>query len=227
MSVQQDGARITPASGPAAVAIRVGGRASSAVRQLSGGLGIQAVTRRPVGEEITRRIIEPLDLADTYWPGVGEQTIRGRHPRGYAFPRASDGAPVEGPLIDVTDQDASAPWAAGALVSTPGDLLTFFTALVEGDLLPPQLLEEMQTTVVVPPAFSLRGTGEEYGLGLQTFPLSCGGMAWTHGGDISGTQTRGGVTEDGRGVMLAVTANPPTLEAAVHVEEAVDAILCR
>ncbi|SDQ15599.1 serine hydrolase [Quadrisphaera sp. DSM 44207] len=191
------------------------------------GLIVQAVTGRPVGEEITRRIIEPLHLEDTYWPGEGEQTIRGEHPRGYAFPRAADGTVVQGPLVDVTDQDPSAPWAAGALVSTPGDLLAFFTALVEGELLSPEMLEQMQTTVPVPADQSLRATGEEYGLGLQTFPLSCGGIGWTHGGDISGTETRGAVTEDGRGVMIAVTATPPTVEAYVHVEEAVDAAICR
>ena len=191
------------------------------------GLLVQAVTGRPVGEEITRRIIDPLELEDTYWPGQGEQTVRGEHPRGYAFVRAEDGTAVDAPLVDVTDQDASAPWAAGALVSTPGDLLDFTTALVDGELLPPELLEEMRTTVPVPPESSLRGTGEEYGLGLQTFPLSCGGVAWGHGGDIRGTQTRGAVTEDGRGVMIAVTAGPRDLEAAVHVEEAVDAALCQ
>ena len=68
-------------------------------------------------------------------PGEGELALRGEHPRGYAFPRRADGSPGTGPLVDVTEQDTSAPWAAGALVSTPGELLEFFTALIDGEQL--------------------------------------------------------------------------------------------
>lgn len=181
------------------------------------GLLIQAVSDRPVGEEITRRIIEPLQLKDTYWPGVGEQRLRAAHPRGYQLAQNS-------PPVDVTDQDTSAPWAAGALVSTPSDLLRSFTALLDGRLLTPELLEQMQTTVPAPGS-SVSGD-EQYGLGLATFTLSCGGVAWTHGGDIPGYETRNAVTTDGRGAVVAVTALPTTLEAAQRVEEAVDTALC-
>ena len=182
------------------------------------GLLVQEVTGRPVGEEITRRIIEPLGLRDTYWPVEGEQELRGRHPHGYWRT-----TPTE-PLTDVSVQDPSFGWAAGQLVSTPGDLLEFFTALVDGEVLAPEQLAEMQRTVAAPTS-SLDGD-EAYGLGLQTFTLSCGGTAWTHGGDIPGYQTRGAVTEDGRGVMLAVTALPVDEPSAQHVEDVVDAALC-
>jgi D-alanyl-D-alanine carboxypeptidase len=182
------------------------------------GLLVQGVTGRPVGEEITRRVIEPLGLADTYWPLEGEQEIRGEHPRGYAT-SAAGAEPT-----DVTVLDPSAAWAAGALVSTPGDLLEFTTALVDGELLGPELLAEMQTTVPAPDS-TARG-GEAYGLGLQTFTLSCGGTAWTHGGDIPGYETRSAVTPDGRGAVVAVTTLPTELDQAVHVEEAVDAAVC-
>ena len=180
---------------------------------------VQAVTGRPVGEEITRRIIEPLGLRDTYWPAEGEQELRGRHPRGYWK------TTPEGPLTDVSVQDPSFGWAAGQMVSTPGDLLEFFTALVEGEVLAPELLAEMQAAVPAPSA-SLDGD-EGYGLGLQTFTLSCGGTAWTHGGDIPGYETRGAVTDDGRGVMVAVTTLPaPDDDSGQHVEDVVDAALC-
>ena len=124
----------------------------------------------------------------------------------------------------MTVQDPAFGWAAGQLVSTPRDQLDFFTALVDGELLSPDLLAEMEATVPAPGATILGD--EAYGLGLQTLTLSCGATAWTHGGDIPGFQTRGAVTTDGRGVMLAVTALPTVEETAAHVEEAVDTAIC-
>ncbi|WP_369132472.1 serine hydrolase domain-containing protein [Modestobacter sp. I12A-02662] len=47
------------------------------------GLLVQEVTGRPVGEEVTRRVVEPLELAGTYWPAEGEVSLRGEHPHGY------------------------------------------------------------------------------------------------------------------------------------------------
>ncbi|MFC0629235.1 serine hydrolase domain-containing protein [Kribbella deserti] len=183
------------------------------------GLLVQKVTGRPLGEEITKRVIERARLRNTYWPAVGEQKIRGRHPRGY-YAESSDG-----PLVDVTELDPSMAWAAGALVSTPSDLLKFFTALIGGKLLKPEQLAQMMTTVEAPGA---NATGDaRYGLGLATFPLTCGGFAWTHGGDIFGYETRNAVTTDGRGAAIAVTALPRSLPQAKRVEKALDTTLCR
>ncbi len=72
------------------------------------GLIVQKVTGRPVAEQITKRVIEPLRLRDTYWPAEGDKTIRGTHPRGY-FP-ANDGKPP----VDITESEASPAWSAGA-----------------------------------------------------------------------------------------------------------------
>ncbi|MQA33954.1 serine hydrolase [Modestobacter roseus] len=190
------------------------------------GLVVQQVTGRPVGEEITRRIIEPLGLRATYWPGEGEQEIRGRHPHTYFPLDRENPLPVDPgtPLTDVTDQDVSMGWAAGALVSSPRDLLRFDQALVDGELLTPDLLAEMQDTVPADGTV-LRGQ-EEYGLGLQTYTLSCGGVAWGHGGDIPGAHTRNAVTSDGRGAVVVVTGEPTTEEQAVRLEETIDTAIC-
>ncbi len=179
------------------------------------GLIIQKVTGRPVGEEITERIIEPLGLRDTYWPAQGDQTIRGRHPHGYW--------PVDG-HVDVTVQDPAMGWAAGQLIGTPRDLTTFLTALLGGRLLEPALLDEMRTTVDAP-EFDTTGTAR-YGLGIASFELSCGGLAWNHGGDAPGYVSRHAVTDDGRAATVVVTANPTTRPAAEHVEDAVDRAIC-
>jgi D-alanyl-D-alanine carboxypeptidase len=179
---------------------------------------VQKVTGRPIGEEITKRVINRIGLRHTYWPQVGDQSIRGAHPQGYFAAKPGD------PLVDVTESDPSAGWAAGAMISTPGDILTFFTALIDGRLLAPAQLRQMETTVAAPGS-DVRGD-ERYGLGLETFSLSCGGFAWSHGGDYPGYETRNAVTSDGRGAVVAVTALPTTLDAATHVEDAVDAAIC-
>ncbi|MCE7004227.1 beta-lactamase family protein [Kibdelosporangium philippinense] len=166
------------------------------------GMVIERVTGRPVAEQVTKRVIDKIGLRDTYWPGVGDKTIRGQHPQGYGL--AKDGS-----VIDVTSLDPSAGWAAGQLISTPRDLSTFFAALLDGRLLPAAQLSEMQKTV---PSDMFPGSG--YGLGLARIPLSCGGVYWGHGGDIPGFETRGGATEDGRRVSIVVTALPGTFDPA-------------
>ncbi|MGA5304227.1 serine hydrolase domain-containing protein [Nucisporomicrobium flavum] len=182
------------------------------------GLIIERVTERPVGEEITRRIIEPLGLRDTYWPGVGEQSLRGRHPQGYVA--TAPGAP----WIDVTRMDPSLGWSAGQLVASPGDLRTFFEALIGGKLLKPAQQAAMLKTV---PAPGFEPTGDwQYGLGVARHPLPCGGYAWGHGGDIQGFETRNLVTTDGRSAVVAVTGLPTSEEMLTHVTDTVDAALC-
>lgn len=70
--------------------------------------------------------------------------------------------------------------------------------------------------------------GARYGLGVVSTPMSCGGLAWGHGGDIPGYQTRTGVTDDGRAVTIAVTADGPRVEQGpADVLDLVDAALCR
>ncbi|GAA4516268.1 serine hydrolase domain-containing protein [Nonomuraea ferruginea] len=182
------------------------------------GLVVQKVTGRPIGEEITRRVIKPLGLRDTYWPGVGERDIRGPHPKGYLALKPGD------PYRDVTRLDPSMAWAAGALVATPKDLNTFMTALMNGELLRPAQLKQMKKTVAAP-EFDTVG-GARYGLGIATFKLSCGGFAWSHGGSAPGYATGNGVTEDGRAATVAVTSLPSDLPAVKNLEAALDTALC-
>ncbi len=183
------------------------------------GLLAQKVTGRPVGEEITKRVINRIGLRHTYWPALGDQTIRERHPNGYFALKPED------PLVDVTTWDPAMGWAAGQLIGTPSDLNRFLTALLNGELLGSDQLRQMQTTVDAPDS-SVAGDAR-YGLGLATFNLSCGGFAWAHGGDAPGYETRNAATVDGRAATIAVTALPRTREAAAHVEAALDAALCR
>lgn len=162
------------------------------------GLLIERMTQRPIFEEITDRIIEPLNLTHTYFPTVGEQGFRGEHPSGYHVSAA-------GQQFDVSQLDPSWGWAAGQMIASPSDLNEFMRAVVDGRLLNQQMMTEMQTTV---PSDEGLWPGAEYGLGLQKYPLSCGGTIWGHGGDIHGFETRNGVSADGTAFTVAVTSLP-------------------
>lgn len=188
------------------------------------GMLIERVSQRPVGEQIDQRIIKRLGLSHTYFPGNGEKKIRGSHPQGYHI----NG---EGKLEDVTEMDASLPWAAGAMVSTPSELNTFFQAVFDGRLLTQASIDEMKKGV------DTGSGGMVYGLGLFGTPLSCGGTSWGHGGGIFGYETHNAVGPDGTVVTVAVTALSSAIadqsnlensakEKAGKVDEAVDAALC-
>ncbi|WP_198412175.1 serine hydrolase domain-containing protein [Mycetocola zhujimingii] len=190
------------------------------------GLLIERVAERPLFEVITERIIEPLGLEHTYFPTVGEKTLRGEHPSGYHINS-------DGDFYDVSALDPSWGWAAGQIVASPSDLNEFTRAVLDGRLLGEEMTTEMQKTV---PAEEGLWPGAGYGLGLQSYPLSCGGVIWGHGGDIHGFQTRNGVASDGTAFTVAVTAlpwafiaeedEPRMMDTYKAVTDAVDAAFC-
>ncbi|MFF7341788.1 serine hydrolase domain-containing protein [Streptomyces sp. NPDC008163] len=180
---------------------------------LLSGMLIEKVTGRPYGEEIRRRIIEPLGLTATSVPG-DDPAIPGPHPRGYVRPGE------EAPLMDATAINPSVAGASGEMVSSASDLNRFLGALLGGRLLEPAQLGEMMKARPV-------GDGRAYGLGLERRWLPCGGSYWGHGGDIFGFQTAGGATVDGRQTSVMVNLDPGGTEAQDDdVEAAVEAGLC-
>ncbi|MFF8713667.1 serine hydrolase domain-containing protein [Streptomyces sp. NPDC015184] len=184
---------------------------------LVAGLVIQKVTGRPLGEEINRRVVDRIGLRHTYFPAPGDMTIDEPHPKGYHRDTA------DSPWDEVTELDPSWGWAAGAMISTNSDLNRFYTALLDGELLPPAQLAQMRTTVPAEGA----GPGVGYGLGLFKRPLPCGGVYWGHGGTIPGYTTLGGVTENGRAVNIALTAIVTDSTTDQHAQSAVETTLCR
>ncbi|WP_280499224.1 serine hydrolase domain-containing protein [Nocardia cyriacigeorgica] len=146
------------------------------------GLLIEAVTGRPYGTEIDRRILGPLHLAGTSLPGSNPRLPE---------PALRAVAELDGRRVDVTEQNESLDWAAGEMISTQPDLATFFDALLGGRLLSEQTLAEMRRTVPM-------GSGFHYGLGLERFDLPCGGQVWGHGGQLLGYVTYAYRRDDGR-----------------------------
>jgi D-alanyl-D-alanine carboxypeptidase len=190
--------------------------AYSNTNYLIAGLIVEQVTHRPIAEHIERRIIKPLNLRHTYFPGVGEERLRGPHPHGYHH----DDPAL--PLVDVSEQDPSFGWAAGQMVSTPSEINQFFVALLKGRLLKPEQLREMRKTIPAPEL----GKDARYGLGLVSNELPCGGLAWGHGGTITGYSTTNAATDEGRAATVAVTNLPRTEEQLGRIEAVVDTALC-
>lgn len=182
------------------------------------GLIVERVTGRDIGVEITRRIIGPLGLSDTYWPGDSVR-IRGTHPCGYALAGGER-------RRDVTEFAMSYGGAGGALVSTLADQDRFFAALLGGQLLDPVRLAALTQTVPADP--DRLWPGARYGLGIISTPLAdCGGaLYWGHGGTTPGFRTLGGVTADGRRAQLVVNDEPASYESWQAVSATLHAALC-
>ena len=144
------------------------------------GMVVQQVTGRSYAAEAERRIIAPLGLTGTSFPG-SRTTLPSPHGRAYA----ADGT-------DVSELDPRVAGAAGELVTTLADLNRFYAALLGGGLLPSRWLREMRDT---------QAAHGSYGMGLFPVKLPCGTTVWGHNGRISGSYVRTAATVDGRRVL--------------------------
>jgi D-alanyl-D-alanine carboxypeptidase len=187
------------------------------------GLLVERITGRDVATVVTERVIRPAGLRDTYWPAPGDVRIHGRHARNYTQ-HPDD---PTGPLVDVTEFEPSFAGASGTLISTPSDLDRFWRALFTGRLLPRWAVAEMRDTVPLPPDWQeLVGEDAGYGLGLMRVPLSCGGFAWGHGGDLVGVSNVSARDDRGPTVTVYRTAQVDSPQPAQRTAETVDIALC-
>ncbi|MGN9908839.1 serine hydrolase domain-containing protein [Phytohabitans sp. LJ34] len=187
------------------------------------GMVIEKVTGQPWHRQVRKRVIGPLGLRHTFWPGTRPDLPR---PHANGYQQYEPG----GPLVDVTllvDADAS-----GGLLSTTADLNTFFRALLGGRLLKPAELALMKQTRPVDEQLASLWPGARYGLGIFEIPLPCGGTYWTHNGSQEGFVTDNGVTGDGRhsiaasmSTALAFGAPPPDDSPALRQAMAATALI--
>ncbi|PFY80618.1 serine hydrolase domain-containing protein [Bacillus toyonensis] len=159
------------------------------------GILIEKVTGNSYAEEIENRIIEPLELSNTFLPGNSSVIPGTKHARGYLQP---DGASE---LKDVTYYNPSIGSSAGDMISTADDLNKFFSSLLGGKLLKEQQLKQMLTTVPT----GIAETGG-YGLGIYETKLPNGVSIWGHSGGIPGFSTFAGGILGGKHT-LAVNLN--------------------
>lgn len=121
------------------------------------GMVIEHATGRSWRDEVTDRIVKPLQLAASVLPAPGDRSLGGPHAHGYVE--------ANGQMLDVTTVDPSMAGAAGgnSLVTNMGDLVHFLDALLAGRLF--RRPATLQAMLAFQPA-----TGEPgqvgYGLGL-------------------------------------------------------------
>jgi D-alanyl-D-alanine carboxypeptidase len=177
------------------------------------GLIAEKLAGQPLATVFSTRLFAPLGLRHTGLPGITSNAIPTPHPRGYMYgtnvstltsaklPPAQLAAAQSGTLKpnDVTDENPSWGWSAGAAISTAPDLVTWVQALGDGALLNPtwqkKRLESVRPTEPTNPASA------SYGFGIARF-----GSLYGHTGELPGFQSFAGY-DPAKHVTLVVWAN--------------------
>lgn len=148
------------------------------------GLLIEKATGGSYEQQVSQRILRPLGLRDTYFPGA-DPSIRGAHNRGYQAVERSDGTEE---LRDVTEWNVTDVWATGDLISTTADLERFLGALLRGRVVPGAQLKEM---FAMPADITLPSGPDTiaYSAGLTRFTLSDLSVGWGKTGGLYGYNT--------------------------------------
>lgn len=161
------------------------------------GLIIEKVTGETYAEQIKKRFIKPLKLTGTSVRGSNPK-IPGEHARSYNMDRLMK-------LYDLTEFNPSWGNAAGDMVSTGEDLITFMSALLGGKLLNDEMMKQMLTTYDSP--FG------KFGLGIIEKKLSNGKTYWmASGGTLGSTTTVGGPLGGDHILVLNTNAVGPEVD---------------
>lgn len=167
------------------------------------GLLIEKVTGRSYASEVTRLVLAPAGMRDTYFPGT-DPRILGPHNRGYQAVKSADGTTE---FVDVTEWNQADRFAAGDMISTTADLERLLTALFRGRIVPQPQLKEMFTVPAGIP-------GASYSAGLQRYE-SDGKVYWVKTGGRYGYNSVIAATRDlSRTVVYSVNATDAKSENA-------------
>ncbi|UAK36030.1 beta-lactamase family protein [Nocardia asteroides] len=172
---------------------------------------IEKVTGRSLPEEMRRLILEPLELSGTVAP-TSQTDIA--EPHAHAYYRYEDGG--EQKVVDVTRHNPSWISSGGDMISTTRDLHTFISALMSGELLPAELLDQMCTPHPTP----IPNMG--YGLGVFVQKTGRGGTVITHNGGAAGHAAMMFSTPDGSKTLTAALnyVDDAALSLAVPFQQA-------
>ncbi|MFE0172311.1 serine hydrolase domain-containing protein [Streptomyces sp. NPDC059002] len=178
------------------------------------GMVIEKATGHGYAQEATRRIIGPLKLRGTSFPGTSPR-LPDPHPVGYS--RLHQKAP-DAEVVDATEQNMTWLGAAGDVISTTGDLNRFQRALIRGQLLPQAQMKEMLDEVP-------DGEGIGYGLGVEFAQLSCGVQVVGKSGRTNGSLSAMVGTPDGKH-QLTFNINGDWLRDGSMYTDVVEAEFC-
>jgi CubicO group peptidase (beta-lactamase class C family) len=151
---------------------------------------IEKVTKQTYADALREYILVPIAARDTHYDSferILPRRVHGYEPDGTGYRNA--------PYLDM-----SQPFAAGALVSTADDLLTWDTALTSGRILKPESLEKMMT-----PFRLSDGTTSSYGYGWALIDYEGHAVA-EHSGGINGFRSHVVRIADAK-VYVAVLSN--------------------
>ncbi|MGY0060237.1 serine hydrolase domain-containing protein [Streptomyces sp. LZ34] len=153
------------------------------------GLLIEKVTKDSYEHQVQRRILTPLGMHDTSYPGT-DPRIPGPHNLGYQSTPTG--------LVDVTDWNVSAGWAAGDVISTAADLERLTVALFSGRVVPKAQLRHM---LEVPRGITMYDSTDpaSYTMGLARAVLPDGTVTYGKTGERYGYATGMGATLDAQG----------------------------
>ncbi|MEV4808809.1 serine hydrolase domain-containing protein [Micromonospora avicenniae] len=189
---------------------------------LVAGMLIERVTGHRWYNEVRSRILVPLRLTRTFYPG-DRPTLP--QPQAEVYQQFAP----DGPLVDTTLFNPTVAASAGGLVSTTDDLARFWQALGRGRLLRPGQMAELHRTVLAESVQEVR-PGIAYGLGIMWIPNRCGGY-WAHFGDMPGVSTLNALSPDGHRSAVfyraTVLADPQRAPAVMQREMALlDDLIC-
>jgi D-alanyl-D-alanine carboxypeptidase len=136
---------------------------------------VELATGDSIAAQIRQRFLDPLGLTHTWFQG--QEPAPATVARGYRRASGDWRAIGGGTGLQPTTSIATFVWAAGAMVSTPRDLVTWARALFGGRVLKRASMERMLSF----------GPGD-YGLGVRRTWMG-DRRAWGHGGALHGFET--------------------------------------
>jgi D-alanyl-D-alanine carboxypeptidase len=165
------------------------------------GLIAEKLDGKPLDEVLHDRLFGPLGMRNTLLPKTTSNEIPQPHTRGYLYGtnaillRIDTSLPPEMqaqldagtlPLNDVTDENPSWGWAAGAAISTADDMVTWIDALVGGKVLNAEYQKRwLEKGQPIDPA----QPGIRYGLAHYSIDTPDGSTLYGHSGEIPGFNT--------------------------------------
>jgi D-alanyl-D-alanine carboxypeptidase len=178
---------------------------------------VEQLTGNPLETEIQRRVLDRLGLTGSSFPATTSAALPDPHPQGYSYGTnvetaesnvlspEKQAAAHDGTLapLDVTDTNPSWAWAAGAGISTTGDLTRYVEALVGGGLLSPTMQKARLDSVR--PVDPAAPDGPGYGLALARF-----GPFYGHTGELPGFNTFAGYDPGRRTTVVVWTSLAPS-----------------
>lgn len=123
---------------------------------------VEELTGKTYSEALKQRITDRIGLSDTYY---GDKTNVGEK-EAYSYTYHTN-------WVQKAETDMSVPGGAGAIVSTPVDLVVFIESLFDGKLIAKQQLESMKTIK------------DGYGMGMVRIPFK-NRISYAHAGGIDG-----------------------------------------